>query len=281
MTDSLLPSPADWATLKAIAEVVGQSTLYPHTPADALVCMLHGASLGLAPIPSLSAISAVKGRPMIAASAQLGLAHRAGIETREVESSPDAVALEFSRGGIVLGVSRFTTEDARRAGLSGGNWRTYPQAMLFARAVTQGIRRYCPGVLGSAAYDPEEVKAGDTDLGELEQVAGVRLVATHTAEEARDEALAHPEMDQPRAANMAALGATCAALAAATTISLDEIKRKVNATFVPRGGVRGLGAAQVDDLIEDLDRVATCVDPVGELDRYLASVAAFIAANPR
>lgn len=85
----------------------------------------------------------------------------------------------------------------------------------------------------------------------------------------------------PRAPNMAALGATCTALAAATTISLDEIKRRVNATFAPRGGVRGLGAEQVDDLIEDLDRVAACVDPVGELDRYLASVAASIAANPR
>ena len=134
---------------------------------------------------------------------------------------------------------------------------------------------------GLSLYDPSDRFGWDHAVAEPEQVAGVRLVATHTAEEARDEALARPEMDQPRAANMAALGATCTALAAATTISLDEIKRKVNATFAPRGGVRGLGAEQVDDLIEDLDRVAACVDPVGELDRYLASVAASIAANPR
>ena len=101
-----------------------------------------------------------------------------------------------------------------------------------------------------------------------------------------DHAVAEPEPPAappapPRSANMAGLGVACTALAAATTISLDEIKRRVNATFAPRGGVRGLDAGQVDDLIEDLDRVANCVDPVGELDRYLASVAAFIAANPR
>jgi hypothetical protein len=278
----LLPSPADLATLKTIADIVGKSSAYPHTVEDAFVSMLHGWSLGIGPIPSLSSISAVKGRPMISASAQLGLAHRSGVITRVTVQTPEACTIEFRRGDALLGTSSFTAADARRAKLGGNQWQGYPEAMLFARAVTQGIRRFCPEVLGAAsAYDPEEIREGSTDLESLEQEAGVRLSPTHTAQEARDEALAHPEMDQPRAANMAALGATCTALAAATTISLDEIKRKVNATFAPRGGVRGLDAAQVDDLIEDLDRVATCVDPVGELDRYLASVAAFIAANPR
>jgi hypothetical protein len=266
---TLLPSPSDWATLKAIAEVVGASTLYPHSAADALVCMLHGASLGIAPIPSLSAISALKGRPVISASAQLGLAHRSGVETRELESSDHVVSLEFSRGGVVLGVSRFTVEDAKRAQLSSPNWRTYPQAMLFARAVTQGVRRYCPGVLGcSAGYDPEEVRAGDTDLGELEEVAGVQLRPL-------EEAPKTPPPAPPPAPHWVKLGAVADALGAATTLGTTEVKRRIRAAF---GAVfTRLTAEQVYDLADDLAVVAEHADPVAELGRYCSSIAARLA----
>src|SRR5690606_375368 len=47
------------------------------------------------------------------------------------------------------------------AGVAGrGPWKSYPKAMLFARALSQGVRWHCPDVLGgTTAYVPEELGA--------------------------------------------------------------------------------------------------------------------------
>lgn len=62
----------------------------------------------------------------------------------------------------LLGTSSFTVEDQKKACLSGDAWNKYPEDMCFARAVTRGIRTYCPAVTGGVgAYDIEEVKSFD------------------------------------------------------------------------------------------------------------------------
>jgi hypothetical protein len=47
---------------------------------------------------------------------------------------------------------------AERAGLlKNPTWRSYPEAMLFSRALTAGMRTHCPDALGGhPAYTPEE-----------------------------------------------------------------------------------------------------------------------------
>ena len=49
-----------------------------------------------------------------------------------------------------IGATTFTMEDASNAGLRGDNWRKWPKAMLFARAISSGYREHCPDALGSA-----------------------------------------------------------------------------------------------------------------------------------
>jgi hypothetical protein len=53
---------------------------------------------------------------------------------------------------------------AERAGLlKNPTWRSYPEAMLFSRALTAGMRTHCPDALGGhPAYTPEEL--GDVDV---------------------------------------------------------------------------------------------------------------------
>jgi hypothetical protein len=53
-------------------------------------------------------------------------------------------------------------EDAKRAGLSGDNWRKYTRAMLFARCISAGYKTHCPDALGAA---PVYVEAhGETEI---------------------------------------------------------------------------------------------------------------------
>lgn len=48
----------------------------------------------------------------------------------------------------------------------------YPQNMLFARAISSGVRRYCPDVFnGNLVYVPEELGAQVDEDGEIVQRA--------------------------------------------------------------------------------------------------------------
>ena len=75
----------------------------------------------------------------------------------------DEARIAFFRRGHKLGVSVFSMEDARRAGLvkDYGNWKQYPGTMLFARAMSHGVKTYCPSVLGG-------VEVGDDDAFVIE-----------------------------------------------------------------------------------------------------------------
>lgn len=66
-----------------------------------------------------------------------------------------------------MGRSEFTIGDAQRAGLvrSGGNWTKWPRAMLFARAMSQGVRTFAPDVTsGTAIYAEGEISGEDAPL---------------------------------------------------------------------------------------------------------------------
>jgi hypothetical protein len=68
--------------------------------------------------------------------------------------------IEFFEGAESLGVSEYTLEMAQRAGLTGNQtWRKFPEAMLFARAMSSGVRTFCPDVFHATVYTPEELGA--------------------------------------------------------------------------------------------------------------------------
>ena len=69
--------------------------------------------------------------------------------------------LLFSEDGKELGKSSFTEADAKAAGLHGKeNWKKWPRNMYFARALSNGMRWYCPDVFnGNTVYTPDELGA--------------------------------------------------------------------------------------------------------------------------
>lgn len=59
---------------------------------------------------------------------------------------------------LALGSSSFTLDEAKTAGLMrNAAWTHYPKAMLWARAMTQGARAYCPDIFIGAVYTREEL----------------------------------------------------------------------------------------------------------------------------
>lgn len=130
--------------------------------AQAVVKIVAGQEVGLGPMASLMGIYIVQGKPSWSANlmaTQIRNSRR--YDYRIVELSDTACELEFLQGKQSLGTSRFTLDDARKAGLANKEiWKSYPRNMLFARAMSNGCRWYCADVFGGVTpYTPEELNS--------------------------------------------------------------------------------------------------------------------------
>ena len=132
---------------------------------QAVVKMLAGREMGIGPIRALSEIHIIEGKPCASATAIAANVKKSGrYDFRVRERSNERCELEFFERGpgpegyVAVGTVGWTLEDAQRAGLSGkANWKKYPRAMLFARALTEGVRTFCPDAAGGVVYTPEEL----------------------------------------------------------------------------------------------------------------------------
>ena len=140
--------------------------------AQAVVKILAGQELGFGPVASMTGIFIVKGRVTLSANLIGAAIKKSGrydyIVQRLDDAQCDINFYSVGRGTEAqkIGVSSFTIEDARRAGLvSGDNWKKYPRNMLFARALSNGAKWFCPDVFAAPVYTPDEVGVpvdGDT-----------------------------------------------------------------------------------------------------------------------
>ena len=121
--------------------------------------ILAGRELGYGPFASVNGIHVIQGKPAISANLMAAAvkAHP-NYDYRVRENTDKIVAIEFFQLGESLGTSQFSTKDAQAAGLNSAMWKKYPRNMLFARAMSNGVRWHCPDVFsGTAVYTPEEL----------------------------------------------------------------------------------------------------------------------------
>ena len=141
--------------------------------------ILAGRELGYGPFASVQGIHVIQGRPSLSANLMAAAVKgSAKYDYRVRQMDEKACKLEFfeRRGGQLesLGVSEFTAEDARKAGTQ--NMAKYGRNMMFSRAMSNGVKWYCPDVFsGNAVYTPEELGApvdgnGDVIEGSFRQV---------------------------------------------------------------------------------------------------------------
>lgn len=142
---------ADIDGMFRIARMVAASGLAPKGIDSAekiVLCMAHGAALGLPPLQALQVIAPVNGRVSIFGDAALALIRSRGLVadySQRVEGDGDArcavvSAKRTGNGGTVE--QRFSVADAKRAGLWGktGPWSQYPDRMLMWRARSWVLR---------------------------------------------------------------------------------------------------------------------------------------------
>lgn len=172
---------------KALGEVLAKSNFFADcrlTP-QATAKVLAGREIGLPPFASMTGIYTVKGRLTLSANAMAVLIQkfqfpnsdsyrfkfRVKKHTRKCceiaffeRESPDGPWEE-------VGTSSFDEEDQKLAKLGGDNWTKYPRNMMYARAMSNGAKWYCPAVFaGHTPYLPDEVdqRAKATEDGEYQ-----------------------------------------------------------------------------------------------------------------
>lgn len=136
--------------------------------AQAVVKVLAGRELGFGPIASMTGFHIVKGKVSMSANLMAAAIKRSGrYDYRVAELTPKACRLAFTDKGEPIGESSFTIEEATAAGLlSNATWKAYPRNMLFARALSNGAKWYCPDIFGGPVYTPEELGVAVDGEGE-------------------------------------------------------------------------------------------------------------------
>lgn len=155
--------------IKGVAQAMALSGMFPDVERDsakAFVKIMAGQEMGIAPFQAMSDIAIIKGKA----------APGGNIHASKVKSHPkyDYRLISWDNKGCEieffervagkkesLGKYSFGEEDAKNAGLiNNDNYKKYARSMYFNRAITGGIRAYCPDALnGVNAYTPEELGA--------------------------------------------------------------------------------------------------------------------------
>ena len=134
---------------------------------QAVVKIMAGAEMGISPFAAMAGIHIIQGKPTIGAGLMAARVKGFGkYDYRVVEHTDKVCSIEYFQVAKSLGISTFTIEDARKAGTK--NLDKFPKNMLFARAMSNGVKWYTPDIYESPVYVPEEMEAVTEDATSIE-----------------------------------------------------------------------------------------------------------------
>ena len=149
----------------ALGKAFAESGMFPDikSAAQAIVKIQAGAELGIGPFQSMSGIHIISGKPTIGAGVMAAMVKGSGkYDYKVLEANEKVCKLEFYEGKVSLGTSSFSIEDAKKAGTK--NLDKFPRNMLFARAMSNGVKWYTPDVFAGPVYVPEEMEQVTQDV---------------------------------------------------------------------------------------------------------------------
>jgi hypothetical protein len=104
----------------------------------------------------MSGIHIIQGKPTIGAGIIASRVKGSGkYDYKVMQQDEKACSIDFYQGKDKIGNSTFTIEDAKKAGTK--NIDKFPKNMLFARAISNGVKWFCPDVFSGPVYTPEEM----------------------------------------------------------------------------------------------------------------------------
>lgn len=161
--------PANDATLASIdqkiyySQTISASNLLPEAyrgrPENVLIAVETGAALGIPAIQALNSINVIKGKAAMSADLMASLVRRAGhkLRIRQEGMSVTAELVRADDPDFTFTVT-WDQQKATTAGLWGrGQWNTYPDQMLRARAITEVCRQGASDALMGVIYTPDEL----------------------------------------------------------------------------------------------------------------------------
>ena len=151
-------------------------------PDECAAAMLYGASLGLDPMQAVKGIYVVHGSAALYARTMASIVLRDQHELWTVESTNEAVTVAGRRRGTDrVEQSTWTYERAQLAGYtSNAKYKTDPQAMLYAKAVSEVCRKIAPDSL-AGVYAVEELQLEKVRPGADDRPARAVTAATFTS----------------------------------------------------------------------------------------------------
>jgi len=123
-----------------------------------LTAILMGQELGFSPMAALRVVVVINGVPTLSAAGMKAKAIKAGGQFKTVEWTDEVCTIKVTRQGWSESeVVTYSIDDAKLQGLTNkDNWKRMPKQMLYARAVTMGIRNVFADVV-EGVYGTEEM----------------------------------------------------------------------------------------------------------------------------
>lgn len=144
--------------LMNMAKAFAESGMFADTKsaAQAVVKIQAGQEIGIPPFAAMTGIHIIQGKPTIGAGLIASRVKGSGkYDYKVVKQDETVCSIDFYQGKEKIGNSTFTIEDARKAKTQ--NLEKFPKNMLFARAISNGVKWYCPDVFSGPVYVPEEM----------------------------------------------------------------------------------------------------------------------------
>ena len=154
----------------AMAKVFADSGFFKDArqAAQAAVKILAGRELGIPPVAAMTGIYIVKEKVMVGSAVLASAVQKSGrfsYRVRQLDNT--GCSIEFFEQGKSIGVSDFGVKEATAAGLMGSDtYKKFTRNMFFSRALSNGVKWYCPGVLSGPVYTPEELGVPTSPTGE-------------------------------------------------------------------------------------------------------------------
>lgn len=298
--------------LARIANTLAQSGVFPDVQSGqaAYAKILLGRSIGLGPMQSMTGIHLVKGNPQLAATTLAAFVRQSErYDYRVIEHTAERCVIEFGEGTAPgklpasqwpqvqagdtlapmdkwepwdgsLGLSEFTVEEAKKAGLGGAadkwdasQWGKWPRNMVFARAMSNGVKWYTPDLFGGVPVYTEadefearpSLSAGEGDGAPV----GIELGPEVDAVIARAQEVGHAGLAN-RAAIEVQLGGRPEAVAEWVAKASAELDATEAAEPAPSGDV---AEAEDDDDVVDAEVLPAPDDAEGWRQRSAEKLA--------
>ena len=170
--------------IMTIAKSFADSGMFPDckSMAQAAVKIQAGREFGIQPFAAMSGIHIIQGKPTIGAGLMAARVKGFGkYDYKVIEHNDKVCSIEYfekllANGLRSIGVSTFTIEDARKAGTK--NLDKFPKNMMFARAMSNGVKWFTPDIYEMPVYVPEEMVQVTEDVQAVEVPKAKKQVLT-------------------------------------------------------------------------------------------------------